>query len=155
MAIIARRWRGRFWRHWARNTRCWNAAGRWWPRRSTARKRRFNATLERGLSEYEKAARGASGGALSGETAFNLFESFGFPLALDQTLAEGALAVFGDKYGEPVKVYRVGDFSTEVCGGPHADRRGELGRFRITKDEAVGQGVRRIRATLEEAISSK
>jgi alanyl-tRNA synthetase len=43
----------------------------------------------------------------------------------------------------------VGDFSKEVCGGPHASRSGELGRFLITKEEAVGHGVRRIRAVLE------
>ncbi|MEP7357760.1 MAG: alanine--tRNA ligase, partial [Anaerolineales bacterium] len=230
---------------------------------------RFKATLERGLKEYEKAARNVSGGTLSGEAAFNLFETFGFPLPLtielaqegglrvdqgrfealyaehqaqsrrgmdrkfrgglaEQTeetsrlhtathllhaalrqvlgsevqqkgsnitaerlrfdfsfprrltpeevrqvetivneqirrdlpvstavmtladaLAAGALAFFGDKYGAQVKVYSVGDFSKEVCGGPHAARSGELGQFRITKEEAVGQGVRRIRAVLE------
>ncbi len=230
---------------------------------------RFKLTLERGLREYEKAARTVSGNIFSGEAAFNLFETFGFPLpltvelaaegglsvdqarfealyaehqalsrrgmdrkfrgglaeqteetsrlhtathllhaalrqvlgpdvqqkgsnitaerlrfdfsyprrltpdelrqveaivnaqigrdlpvstavmTLEQALAEGALAFFGDKYGEQVKVYSVGDFSKEVCGGPHAARSGELGRFHITKEEAVGQGVRRIRAVLE------
>ena len=70
-------------------------------------------------------------------------------MTLDQALAEGALAFFGDKYGDQVKVYCMGDFSREVCGGPHATRSGELGRFRIIKEEAVGQGVRRIRAVLE------
>jgi alanyl-tRNA synthetase len=230
---------------------------------------RFKATLERGLREYEKAVRGLTGTLVTGETAFNLFETFGFPLpltvelaqerglnvdqarfealyaehqalsrrgmdrkfrgglveqtvetsrlhtathllhaalrqvlgpevqqkgsnitaerlrfdfsfprrltpdelrqvetlvneqisrdlpvsstvmTLDQALAEGALAFFGDKYGDQVKVYCVGDFSKEVCGGPHATRSGELGRFQITKEEAVGQGVRRIRAVLE------
>ncbi len=69
---------------------------------------------------------------------------------LDQALAEGALAFFGDKYGEQVKVYTIGDFSKEVCGGPHVEHTGQLGRFKILKQEAVGHGVRRIRATLEE-----
>jgi alanyl-tRNA synthetase len=66
----------------------------------------------------------------------------------DQALAEGALAFFGDKYGDQVKVYTIGSFSKEVCGGPHVTRTGELGSFEIVKQEAVGQGVRRIRAAL-------
>jgi alanyl-tRNA synthetase len=70
-------------------------------------------------------------------------------MALDRALAEGALAFFGEKYGDQVKVYAIGDFSKEVCGGPHVTRTGELGRFRILKQEAVGQGVRRVRARLE------
>ena len=70
-------------------------------------------------------------------------------LTLDKALAQGALAFFGEKYGQQVKVYSIGDFSKEVCGGPHVDRTGQLGHFRITKQEAVGQGVRRIRAVLE------
>jgi alanyl-tRNA synthetase len=70
-------------------------------------------------------------------------------MPLKQALESGALAFFGEKYGEQVKVYSVGDFSKEVCGGPHVPRTGELGRFKITKEEAVGQGVRRIKAVLE------
>ena len=49
---------------------------------------------------------------------------------------------------EQVKVYSLGEFSKEVCGGPHVARTGELGRLRVVKEEAVGQGVRRIRAVL-------
>ena len=67
----------------------------------------------------------------------------------EEALASGALAFFGEKYGEQVKVYTIGDFSKEVCGGPHVTHTGELGRFKITKQEPVGQGVRRIRAVLE------
>ena len=70
-------------------------------------------------------------------------------LPLEQALQAGALAFFGEKYGEQVKVYTIGDFSKEVCGGPHVACTGELGRFKITKQEAVGQGKRRIRAVLE------
>ena len=54
------------------------------------------------------------------------------------------------KYGELVKVYSMGAFSKEVCGGPHVQHTGELGHFRILKEEAVGRGVRRIRAVLEQ-----
>src|SRR5262245_14857047 len=62
----------------------------------------------------------------------------------------GAIGLFEERYGECVKVYTIGDFSTEICGGPHVEHTGELGRFRIIKDEAVGAGMRRIRAVLEE-----
>jgi alanyl-tRNA synthetase len=68
---------------------------------------------------------------------------------LSEALAGGALAFFGDRYGEVVKVYTIGGFSKEVCGGPHVNSTGELGHFRILKEEAVGQGKRRIRASVE------
>jgi alanyl-tRNA synthetase len=64
----------------------------------------------------------------------------------DEALREGALAFFGERYGDVVKVYRIGGYSKEVCGGPHVRSTGELGSFMILKEEAVGQGVRRIRA---------
>ncbi len=70
-------------------------------------------------------------------------------MPLDEAVNKGALAFFGEKYGELVKVYSIGDFSKEVCGGPHVTNSAELGRFIIQKSEAVGHGVRRIRATLE------
>ncbi len=70
-------------------------------------------------------------------------------MPLQQALDEGALAFFGEKYGEQVKVYTIGDFSKEVCGGPHVHHTAELGRFRIVKEEAVGTGKRRVRAVLE------
>jgi alanyl-tRNA synthetase len=63
--------------------------------------------------------------------------------------AAGAIGLFGERYGERVRVYAIGDFSKEICGGPHVERTGELGRFRIVKEEAVGSGMRRIRAVLE------
>ncbi len=69
-------------------------------------------------------------------------------MAREAALAAGALAFFGDRYGDQVKVYRIGAFSCEVCGGPHVTRTGDLGRFEIAREEAVSQGVRRIRATL-------
>ncbi|NNM67117.1 MAG: alanine--tRNA ligase, partial [Spirochaetales bacterium] len=61
----------------------------------------------------------------------------------------GAMALFGEKYEDVVKVYRIGDFSLEVCGGPHVQNTSELGRFKILKEEASSAGVRRIRAVLE------
>jgi alanyl-tRNA synthetase len=73
-------------------------------------------------------------------------------MPLSQAQAEGALAFFGEKYGDQVKVYSIGAFSKEVCGGPHVSHTGALGRFKITKQEAVGQGVRRVRAVLEVVL---
>ena len=70
-------------------------------------------------------------------------------MPLDQATGSGALAFFGEKYGDQVKVYTMGSFSKEVCGGPHVRRTGELGRFKIVKQEAVGHGVRRLRGMLQ------
>ncbi len=61
----------------------------------------------------------------------------------------GATALFGERYEEVVKVYTIGDFSMEVCGGPHVESTGELGAFRIAKEQSSSQGVRRIKAVLE------
>ncbi len=66
----------------------------------------------------------------------------------DEAVKEGALAFFGERYGEKVKVYSMGDYSKEVCGGPHVDFTGALGSFKINKEEASGSGKRRIYATL-------
>jgi len=70
-------------------------------------------------------------------------------MTLEQARESGAIALFAGKYGEQVKVYSVGDFSKEVCGGPHVEKTGELGKFRIQKEESSSAGVRRIRAVLE------
>ncbi len=61
----------------------------------------------------------------------------------------GAIGLFVDKYGERVKVYSVGDFSKEICGGPHTSNTGSLGTFKIKKEESSSRGVRRIKAVLE------
>lgn len=71
-------------------------------------------------------------------------------MSLEEAQAAGALAFFESKYGEQVKVYSVGDFSREVCGGPHVEHTGQLGRFVITKEQSSSAGVRRIRAVLEQ-----
>ena len=60
----------------------------------------------------------------------------------------GALAFFAEKYGDRVKVYTIGDYSKEVCGGPHVERTGLLGKFKIIKEQSSSAGVRRIKAVL-------
>jgi alanyl-tRNA synthetase len=71
-------------------------------------------------------------------------------MSVDEALAEGAIGLFGERYGERVRVYSIDGFSKEICGGPHVERTGQLGHFRIVKQESVGAGVRRIRAVLED-----
>jgi len=71
-------------------------------------------------------------------------------MTLDKAKKKGALAFFTDKYGEKVKVYSVGTFSKEVCGGPHVDSLGEIGSVKIIKEEAVGAGRRRIYARIKQ-----
>jgi alanyl-tRNA synthetase len=68
---------------------------------------------------------------------------------LDEAKAGGATALFGEKYEAQVKVYTIGDFSQEVCGGPHVERTGGMGKFTIQKEQSSSAGVRRIRAVLE------
>jgi alanyl-tRNA synthetase len=70
-------------------------------------------------------------------------------MKLEEAKASGARALFGEKYEENVKVYTIGDFSKEVCGGPHVERTGLLGKFRIQKEQSSAAGIRRIYAVLE------
>ena len=58
----------------------------------------------------------------------------------------GALGLFEERYGEKVKVYSMGDYSHEVCGGPHVEHTNQVQAVKIVKEEAVGRGVRRIKA---------
>ncbi len=72
-------------------------------------------------------------------------------LTVDEAKARGAIGLFGDKYatlGDKIKVYFMGDYSKEICGGPHVEHLGQLGGIKIAKEEAVSAGVRRIKAVL-------
>jgi alanyl-tRNA synthetase len=70
-------------------------------------------------------------------------------MTIEEARAASAIALFGEKYAEKVKVYTIGDFSKEVCGGPHVENTGVLGKFVIQKEQSSSSGVRRIRAVLE------
>jgi len=64
----------------------------------------------------------------------------------DEAIAAGALAFFGDKYGDQVRVVRMGEFSTELCGGTHVERTGDIGPFLLVHEGSVSSGVRRLEA---------
>ncbi len=69
-------------------------------------------------------------------------------MTLEEAKQSGAIGIFESKYGTKVKVYTMGSFSKEICGGPHANRTGELGTFKIQKEESSSAGIRRIKAVL-------
>lgn len=70
-------------------------------------------------------------------------------MTLEEAKEAGAIAFFESKYGEQVKVYSIGDYSKEVCGGPHVENTSTMGHFKIQKEQSSSAGVRRIKAVLE------
>ena len=69
-------------------------------------------------------------------------------MSVEEARDKGAVGVFGSRYGEVVKVYTMGEYSMEICGGPHATNTGDLGKFTITKEQSSSSGIRRIKAIL-------
>ena len=111
----------------------------------TPERLRFDFNFDRKLTEEEKQAI---------EDLVNKKIQENIPVELEElstkeARAKGAQGIFDSKYGDKVKVYSIGDFSKEICAGPHTKNTKELGHFKITKETSSGSGVRRIKAILE------
>jgi len=111
----------------------------------TPERLRFDFNFDRKLTEEEKQAI---------EDLVNKKIQENIPVELEELSTEeakkqGAQGIFDSKYGDKVKVYSIGDFSKEICAGPHVENTSKLGTFKITKEESSSSGVRRIKAILE------
>jgi len=111
----------------------------------TPERLRFDFNFDRKLTEEEKQAI---------EDLVNKKIQENIPVELEELSTEeakkqGAQGIFDSKYGDKVKVYSIGDFSKEICAGPHVENISKLGTFKITKEQSSGSGVRRIKAVLE------
>lgn len=112
----------------------------------TAERLRFDFSFHRPMTKEEI----AEVQALVNEAIKRKLEVVCEEVPVDEARRRGAIGLFGDKYGEIVKLYTMGDFSMEICGGPHASNTGELGEFVITKEQSSSSGVRRIKAELKQ-----
>ncbi len=111
----------------------------------TPERLRFDFSFGRALTPEEiKAVEDKVNAAIKADVPVTCEE-----MTVDEAKAQGAVGLFASKYGEKVKVYTMGEFSKEICGGPHASHTGELGHFRIVKEQSSSAGVRRIKAVLE------
>ncbi len=111
----------------------------------TEERLRFDFTFPRALSEEEiREVERLVNEAIAADVPITCEE-----MTVDEAKEQGAVGLFTSKYGERVKVYTMGKYSKEICGGPHASKTGELGKFRILKEQSSGAGVRRIKAILE------
>lgn len=111
----------------------------------TPERLRFDFNIDRKLTPEELAA-------IENEVNNNIKKAIDvefYELPIEKAKEMGATGIFDDKYGEVVKVYKIGDVSIEMCGGPHAKNTSELNKFKIVKEESSSAGVRRIKAVLE------
>ena len=110
----------------------------------TAERLRFDFNFPRPLTAEEKqAVEDFVNAAIAADVPVECKE-----MTIEEARRENATGVFGSKYGDVVKVYNIEGWSKEICGGPHAARTGELGKFKIQKEQSSSAGVRRIRAVL-------
>ena len=112
----------------------------------TAERLRFDFSFGRKMTEEEKAeVERLVNEAIQAKAPVVCEE-----MTVDEAKAQGAMGLFTAKYGERVKVYTMGEYSKEICGGPHAANTGDLKSFKIKKEEASSAGVRRIKAVIGE-----
>ena len=114
-----------------------------------------NITAERMRFDFSNPAKMTDEEKKQAEDLVNEYIKMAIPvekleMKKEEALKMGAEAMFIDKYGDIVSVYKIGDVSLELCGGPHVKNTSELGHFKIKKEEASSAGVRRIKAILEE-----
>ena len=111
----------------------------------TPERLRFDFSFARAMTPEEiKAVEDLVNAAIKADVPITCEE-----MTVDEAKSSGAVGLFASKYGEKVKVYTMGEYSKEICGGPHASRTGELGHFKIVKEQSSSAGVRRIKAVLE------
>ncbi|MDD2429110.1 MAG: alanine--tRNA ligase [Eubacteriales bacterium] len=112
----------------------------------TAERLRFDFTFGRKMTGEELAqVEKLVNDAIKAEMPITMQE-----MTVEEAKEQGAIGLFESKYGERVKVYSMGDFSKEICGGPHANNTGDLKSFKIQKEESSSAGVRRIKAVVGE-----
>ncbi|MDE6759010.1 MAG: alanine--tRNA ligase [Clostridia bacterium] len=111
----------------------------------TPERLRFDFNFPRPLTDDEKkAVEDAVNDAIARDIPVVCSE-----MTIEEAREKNAVGVFGSRYGEIVKVYQIGDVDLQICGGPHAERTGQLGRFKLEKEQSSSAGIRRIRATIQ------
>ncbi len=111
----------------------------------TAERLRFDFNFDRPLTEEEKKMIEDNVNKAIQEDVPVICEE----MTVDQAREAGAEGVFGSKYGDIVKVYTIGSYDKEICGGPHAAHTGQLGEFKIIKEQSSSAGIRRIKAVID------
>lgn len=117
----------------------------------TAERLRFDFNFERPLTAEEKqAVEDAVNDAIKRDIDVVCEE-----MPIEKAREINAVGVFGSRYGEVVKVYTIGDVDCQICGGPHATHTGQLGEFKIVKEQSSSAGIRRIKATIDTSKAIK